>query len=88
MGKKEAAVANTSDYKLSSVEEAPAPAGCGEDDKARWYRYVIERGNATIVGQRRGTRQQVTSYANAYVDELNARSNGQSASLWAPRQKK
>jgi len=88
MGKEQVAEANHAGYKLASVEEAAAPEGCGEDDKARWFRYVIERGSATIVGQRRGTRQQVTTYANDYVEELNARSNGQSASLWAPRQKK
>lgn len=89
MAKDELAEATASIYRLASVEEAAAPAGCSEDSQdGRWHRYVIERSGSTIVGQRRGTRQQVTSYANAYVDELNARSSGQSASPWAPRQKK
>ncbi len=89
MTKNEALEEIPTTYRLASVEEAAAPAGCSEGSQdGRWHRYVIERSGSTIVGQRRGTRQQVTSYANAYVDELNARSSGQSASPWAPRQKK
>ena len=72
-------------YSLACVEKTEAPVGA---EGKNWYRYVIERATSTIVGQRRGTLQQVTSHAEAFVEELNARSSGRSASAWAPRRKK
>lgn len=88
MAKNELVETSPNAYKLMGVEEIDAPEGCRESGKGRWYRYVIERNNSTIVGQRHGTRQQVTAHADAYVDQLNERSVAGSTSLWAPRQKK
>lgn len=88
MIKQPVADAGEQQYALASVEEIEAPEGCEEKGAGRWFRYVIERGTSTIVGQRRGTRQQVATYAKEYVAELNARSGGRASSPWAPRQKK
>jgi hypothetical protein len=74
-------------YCVACVEKTDPPEGA---EGGTWYRYVIERGNcnSTIVGNRRGTLQQVTNHANAFADDLNSRSGVQGRSIWAPRQKK
>lgn len=75
----------TKEYKLVRVEKTDPPEGA---DNGSWYRYVIECGNSTIVGSRRGSLQQVTNHASTFVDDLNARPRIPGRSMWAPRQKK
>lgn len=68
-------------FEVTELEKTDAPeGGTGQD----WYRYVLHNGNATITGQRQGTREAVTAYATQFAQQLNARGfRGQSA--WAPR---
>ncbi|MCP4406541.1 MAG: hypothetical protein GY807_02035 [Gammaproteobacteria bacterium] len=73
------------EYKVVCVEKTNPPEGV---ENGTWYRYVIECGNSTIVGNRRGTLQQVTSHADDFVEGLNTRPRIPGRSMWAPRQKK
>ena len=72
-------------YRVRSVEQAAPPEGV--QGGGTWCRYVIEWGERTIVGHRRGTVQQVTRHAQEFVEELNARAAGKGRSMWAPRQR-
>lgn len=73
-------------YTLSSVKKTTAPAG---GDGNEWYRYVVERDNSTIVGCMRGTLQQVTAYAEEFVENLNVRSHSRkNFSTWSPPNQK
>ena len=44
-----------------------------------WYRYVLENGRSSIVGQRSGSLKDVTAYANQYAVQLNSRNGGGSS---------
>lgn len=59
------------EYRLERVEKSDPPAGTQGDD---WYRYVVKRKNGDIIGSRCGSYQQVSSYAEALTETLNARS--------------
>jgi hypothetical protein len=73
-------------YTLSSVNKAKAPAGTDGND---WYRYVVERDSNTIVGCMRGTFQQVSTYAEEFVENLNIRSHSRKRySQWSPSSQK
>lgn len=72
-------------YSVTCVEKTDPPDGA---DYGTWYRYIIEGGNSTIVGNRRGTLQEVTCHANDFVEDLNSRSGSRGRSMWSPRQKK
>jgi len=71
-------------FKVSSIEKKPSEED--SDDQA-WYRYVLENGRSTIVGQRRGSLKDVTAYATEYTDQLNERSS-MARSTWSPRGRK
>ncbi len=60
-------------YSLIAIDTTVAPDGTDSRD---WCRYIIARDGSMIVGQCRGTVQQVTQHARSYVDELNARAKG------------
>ena len=72
-------------FTVVSVERTQAPAGT---EGGNWYRYVIERNGSTIVGNRSGTRQQVSNHAEAFAEDLNSRLAGGGPSSWTPQQKK
>lgn len=72
-------------YSVTCVEQTDPPDGA---DTGTWYRYIIEGGNSTIVGNRCGTLQEVTCHANTFVEDLNSRSGSRGRSMWSPRQKK
>ncbi len=71
-------------FKVSSIEKADPEE---QDGSEVWYRYILENGRSTIVGQRRGTLQDVTDYATNYTEQLNERSS-MSRSTWSTRGKK
>jgi len=85
MARSDNAMWNQVEYDVISVEKIDPPTGM---DGANWYRYVIGRGNSTMVGNRRGTLKQVTEHAKTLASDLNARSGRNGKSLWAPRQNK
>lgn len=72
-------------YLVKVVEKTAAPDGC---DGNNWYRYVLERNGSMLVGQRRGTLNQVTRYAEELADDVNSRSGGKGPSQWSSRNKK
>ena len=70
------------DFCVVSIEETSAPDG-GEDGS--WYKYIVARDNSEIVGNMRGSLQQVTKYVNEFVDNLNERGNSPKGhSYWSP----
>ncbi|MCI0505814.1 MAG: hypothetical protein L0Z73_06845 [Gammaproteobacteria bacterium] len=74
-------------YSVVSVEKTRAPAGADGDN---WFKYVVERDNSQIVGNMRGTLNQVTKYARDFVDNLNLRAQSKKGySHWviSPSQK-
>lgn len=71
-------------FKVSSIEKKPSEED--SEDQA-WYRYVLENGRSTIVGQRRGSLKDVTAYATEYTEQLNERSS-MARSTWSPRGRK
>ena len=71
-------------FKVARVEKTDAPdGGQGQD----WYRYVLTSHRSTITGQRRGSRQDVHSYATQCAEQLNARAL-EGKSMWNPRGRK
>ncbi len=68
-------------YVLSSVEASSPPEGMLEGN---WVRYIVDYGDKKMTCIRAGTLQEVTLYAEEYVEYLNLRtSKGYSA--YAPR---
>ncbi|MDH5631802.1 MAG: hypothetical protein OEZ10_02280 [Gammaproteobacteria bacterium] len=57
-------------YHVLSVEKAERPAGIKDGN---WYRYEIALGRNTLVGNRRGTLQQVTQYAEDCARNMSER---------------
>jgi hypothetical protein len=70
-------------YAVARVEKTDAPDG----SNGRWYRYVLDNGSSTITGVRCGSVQDVTRYANDYVEQLNTR-NLTGKTSWTPRGRK
>jgi hypothetical protein len=66
-------------YRLVHVEKSEPPAGI---QGGNWYRYTLRRKNGDIVGRRCGSYQQVSRYAQAFTEDLNARATGVGKSLW------
>jgi hypothetical protein len=58
------------EYQVVTVEQTPSPVA---GDQGRWYRYIIEGGYAPIIGQRKGTKQQIIKYCEHLAAELNER---------------
>ncbi|WP_455207392.1 hypothetical protein [Kaarinaea lacus] len=83
--KKDAAIIKQ--YSVVSVEKTKAPAGAEGDN---WFKYVVARDNSEIVGNMRGTLNQVTKYAKDFVENLNLRAQspkGRSYWVISPSQK-
>ena len=72
------------EYRLDRVEKSEPPAGMQGDN---WYRYVVKRKNGDITGSRCGSYQQVSSYAEALTDSLNARSASLGNPTWSRSRK-
>ena len=72
-------------FTISSIEKADPDQQDGSSEA--WYRYILENGRSTIVGQRKGTLKDVTEYATNYTEQLNERSS-MSRSTWSTRGKK
>jgi len=73
-----------SPFCVARVEKIGAPEGAVGQN---WYRYVLENGRSSIIGQRCGSLKDVTAYANQYAVQLNTR-NGGGSSAWTSRNKK
>lgn len=71
------------EYKVVSVEKTEPPEGV---DGGNWYKYIVGRGDSSLVGSRRGTLKQVSEHADTLVEDLNARSGRKGKSVWAPKQ--
>lgn len=76
-------VASPSEYHVVKLEKTAAPNGAEGDN---WYTYTIERNSLTnIVGNRRGTLEQVKEYVRNYVADINSRHGNGGYSLWMTR---
>lgn len=64
------AVAPEKTYHVVSVVKTEPPAGI---EGGTWYRYEIALESNSIVGNRRGTLQQVTEYARDCAENMSAR---------------
>jgi len=74
------------EYQVIKVEKIDAPNGA---DGENWYTYIIRRSsNSNIVGQRRGTLEQVKAYARECVEDINQRQGNGGYSMWATRRNK
>ena len=72
-------------YHVVAVEKIEPPVGMEGDN---WHRYVIALDeDETIVGNRLGTLEQVTQYANECAENISARA-ARGASAWSSRKKK
>lgn len=74
------------EYQVVKVEKTDPPSGT---DGENWHTYVIERNNGTnIVGNRRGTLEQVKEYLREYVEDINLRTGNGGYSMWTTRKNK
>lgn len=74
------------EYHVVKVEKTDPPSGA---DGENWHTYVIERNNGTnIVGNRRGTLEQVKEYLREYVEDINLRTGNGGYSMWTTRKNK
>ncbi len=74
---------NPTEYRIVKLEKTCAPPGAVGDN---WYTYTIERNSLTnIVGNRRGTLEQVSEYVREYVADINSRHGNGGYSLWMTR---
>lgn len=78
------AVSPDKDYRVAAVEKIEAPTGMEGDN---WYRYVIALEDESIVGNRRGTLEQVTQHATECAESLSDRVV-RGTSTWSSRNKK
>lgn len=68
-------------FSVLSVEKTKPPTGMDGDN---WYRYVVAHDNSTIVGNMRGTLNQVTLQVREFVDNLNDRAGSPKArTVWS-----
>lgn len=74
-------------YSVESVEKVPHPQSGATAD---WYRYTIVSGKSRVTGLHRGTKQEVTDYAEGCAEGFNSRSSPVrgSAGTWSSRNKK
>ncbi len=71
-------------FAVALVERSPGPDGT-EDPS--WYRYIIKNGLTTITGSRCGSREEVTSHAREFAQNLNSRNGPRSRAPYMPRRK-
>ncbi len=57
------------DYQLISIAKTSSPEGCGNN----WHEYIIANSTTSITGIRRGSENEVESYARSCVERLNSR---------------
>lgn len=70
-------------FKVTRIEKTDVhEAG----QRQHWYRYVLENGRSTIIGQRRGSLKEVTAHVSQFTEELNARRTS-TRSVWSSRRK-
>lgn len=75
-------LSSLSQFAVVSIEKTSAPEG---SEGGNWYQYIVARDNSKIVGNMRGTLQQVTKYADEFVENLNNRASlPRGRSSWAP----
>jgi RNA recognition motif-containing protein len=77
----------STNYSVESVEKVPHPQ---QGTAADWYRYTIVSGKSRVTGLHRGTKQEVTDYAEGCAEGFNSRSSPVrgSAGTWSSRNKK
>ena len=73
-----------SEYSLDRIEKIAPIAGMPGDN---WYRYIVKRKNGEIVGNRCGSYQQVSDYAQTFTDRLNERSSVLASTPWSRHNK-
>jgi hypothetical protein len=78
------AVSRDKTYRVEAVEKTDPPAGI---EGGTWYRYVITLEDKTIVGNQRGTRNEVTQYAKECAENLSAR-YARGTSTWSQSKKR
>jgi len=71
-------------FAVALVESSPAPDGT---ESPSWYRYIIKNGITTITGSRCGSREEVTSHAREFAQNLNSRNGPRSRAPYMPRRK-
>ena len=71
-------------FAVALVEPSPAPDGT---ENPSWYRYVIKNGLTTITGSRCGSKEEVTSHAREFAQNLNSRNSPRSRAPYMPRRK-
>ena len=76
---------NEVEYSVISVDKTTPPEGV---KGGSWYRYVVGRGNSTLVGCRSGTLTEVTRHAETLASDLNSRSGRSGRSVWATSNRK
>lgn len=69
-------------YTVTSVEKSDPP---GDIEGRDWYCYVVASGRSTITGYCRGSRQDATTRAQDFAEELNSRMGGVKPFGWTPR---
>ncbi len=77
-------VTTTPEYSLYRVEKISPEAGMPGDN---WYRYIVKRKNGEIVGNRCGSYQQVSEYAQTFTDRLNERTSTLGSTSWSRHNK-
>jgi len=78
------AISRDKTYRVEAVEKTERPAGI---ETGTWYRYVITLEDKTIIGNRSGTRTQVTEYAKECAANLSAR-YARGTSTWSSSKKR
>lgn len=71
-------------YQVVAVDKIATPDGMSGNN---WHRYLIQRGNSEIVGQKPGTLKSVTEHAESVAETLNLRASGVNTT-YAARKKK
>lgn len=69
-------------YTVASVEKSEPP---GDVEGRDWYCYIVVSGRSTITGYCRGSRQEATSRAKDFAEDLNSRMGGVKPFGWTPR---
>lgn len=82
MSTRQDATESERDFQVVSVNPSAPPVGLNQGN---WYRYVIARKNSTIVGNMRGTLEEVTRHAENVADDLNYRNDVSKGGLWSSR---
>ena len=72
-------------FEVIRVSRITAPEGMDGKD---WHSYIIKRGATEILGQKPGSKQNVTEHAKQIAADLNARSGFPSGSPYAARNRR